>query len=184
MVSTSWFFTLDLTRRKESKERIMNDISENSGMRTQTLGKEDLDIRRILVAVDLSPHSERTATYAANFAKSFGASITLAHIFSTEPVRTLNANETPAEEERHKTERKLGELAGKIRWIYPKCEMRFRNGDPAEEIVGLAQDMAADLIITASHHPRFLARLFAWDQAPRILHRAHCPVLVYHEEIE
>jgi nucleotide-binding universal stress UspA family protein len=162
----------------------MNDISEKSGMSTQTPSKDDLDIRRILVAVDLSPHSERTAIYAANFAKSFGASITLAHIFATEPVRTLNANETPAEEERHNTERKLSELVGKIRRIYPKCEMRFRNGDPAEEIVGLAQDMAADLIITASHHPGFLARLFAWDQAPRILHRAHCPVLVYHEGIE
>ena len=162
----------------------MNDISESSGISTQTSGKEDLDIRRILVAVDLSLHSERTATYAANFAKSFGASVTLAHVFATEPVRTLNANETPAEAERHDTERKLGELVGKIRRIYPKCEMRFRNGDPAEAIVGLAQDMAADLIITASHHPGFLTRLFGWDQAPRILHRAHCPVLVYHERIE
>jgi nucleotide-binding universal stress UspA family protein len=162
----------------------MNDISERSGMSTQTSGKEDLEIKRILVAVDLSPHSERTATYAANFAKSFDASITLAHIFATEPVRTLNSNETPAEAERHDTERKLGELVGKIRRIYPKCEMRFRNGDPAEEIVGLAQEMAADLIITASHHPGFLGRLFGWDQAPRILHRAHSPVLVYHEGIE
>ena len=161
----------------------MNDISEKSGISTQTSGKDDCEIRRILVAVDLSPHSERTAVYAANFAKSFGASITLAHIFATEPVRTLNANETPAEAERHHTERKLAELVGKIRRIYPKCEMRFRNGDPAEAIVELAQDMAADLIITASHHPGFLTRLFGWDQAPRILHRAHCPVLVYHEGI-
>ncbi|MBV8486231.1 MAG: universal stress protein [Verrucomicrobia bacterium] len=162
----------------------MNDISEKSEMSIQTLRKDGLEISKILVAVDLSSHSERTAAYAANFAKSFGASISLVHIFATEPVRTLNANETPAEAERHDTERKLGELVGKIRRIYPKCEMRFRNGDPAEEIVGLAQDMAADLIITASHHPGFLARLFGWDQAPRILHRANCPVLVYHEEIE
>jgi nucleotide-binding universal stress UspA family protein len=162
----------------------MNTVSEKSARNSQALGNDDLEIKRILVAVDLSPHSERTATYAAGFAKSFCASVTLAHIFSTEPVRTLNANETPQEQERHNTERKLGELVGKIRRIYPKCEMRFRNGDPAEEIVGLAQDMAADLIITASHHPRFLARLFGWDQAPRILHRAHCPVLVYHEGTE
>ena len=154
----------------------MNDISEKSGMSTLTTGKDDLDIRKILVAVDLSPHSERTATYAANFARGFGASIILTHVFAAEPVRTLNANETPAEAERHETERKLGELVGRIRRIYPKCEMRFRNGDPAEEIVGLAQDMGADLIITASHHPGFLTRLFGWDQAPRILHRAHCPL--------
>jgi len=162
----------------------MNTVSEKSARNSQALGSDDPEIKRILVAVDLSPHSERTAIYAADFAKGFGASIVLAHIFATEPVRTLNSNETPEEEERHNTERKLGELVEKIRRIYPKCEMRFRSGDPAEEIVGLAQDMAADLIITASHHPGFLARLFGWDQAPRILHRAHCPVLVYHEGTE
>src|SRR5262249_35300087 len=153
-------------------ETIMNEISEKSGMSKLSVGKDELDIRRILVAVDLSLHSERTATFAANFAKGFGASIILAHIFATEPVRTLNTNETPAEAKQHDAERKLEELVGRIRRIYPKCEMRLRKGDPAEEIVGLAQDMAADLIITGSHHPGFLTRLFGWDQAPRILHRA------------
>jgi nucleotide-binding universal stress UspA family protein len=36
------------------------------------------------------------------------------------------------------------------------------------------------VIITASHHPSFLARLLNLDQAPKIMHRAPCPVLVYH----
>jgi nucleotide-binding universal stress UspA family protein len=62
--------------------------------------------------------------------------------------------------------------------------MRFRKGDPAEQVALLAQDLDADLIITASHNPGFLTRLFGWDQAPRILQRAHCPVLVYHEAVE
>jgi nucleotide-binding universal stress UspA family protein len=162
----------------------MNTVSEKSERNTQTPGKDDLGIKRILVAVDLSPHSERTATYAANFAKSFGASITLAHVLAVEPVRTLNANETAAEEKRHNAERKLGELVEKIRETYPHCDMWFRTGDPAEQITTLARDLDADLIITASHHPGFLTRLFGWDQAPRILHRARCPVLVYHEGIE
>jgi len=162
----------------------MNDIAEESGRRPQVIGKDDLEIKKILVAVDLSPHSERTAVYAANFAKSFGASIVLAHVFAIEPVRTLNANETPAEEKRHRAERKLGELAEKIRATYPHCDTWFRTGDPAEQITALAEDLGADVIIAASHNPGFLTRLFGWDQAPRILHRAHCPVLIYHEGIE
>jgi type I site-specific restriction-modification system R (restriction) subunit len=44
------------------------------------------------------------------------------------------------------------------------------------------QSPAADLIITASHRPSLLARLLNLDQAPKIMHRAPCPVLVYHEE--
>jgi len=162
----------------------MKNVQEQSVTNARRPSRDDLNIKRIVVAVDLSPHSERTAAYAADFAKAFGASITLAHVFDTEPVRTLNANETPAEEERHNTERKLGELVEKIRQTHENCDMRFRNGDPAEQITALAQDLGADLIITASHHPRFLSRLFGWDQAPRILHRARCPVLVYHEGIE
>jgi nucleotide-binding universal stress UspA family protein len=38
------------------------------------------------------------------------------------------------------------------------------------------------LIIAASHHPAFLARLFNLDKAPNIMHHAPCPVLVYHEQ--
>ena len=164
--------------------KFMKNVQEQSVTNARRPSRDDLNIKRIVVAVDLSAHSERTAAYAADFAKSFGASVALAHVFNTEPVRTLNANETPAEEERHNTERKLGELVEKIRQTYENCDMRFRNGDPAEQITALAQDLGADLIITASHHPRFLSRLFGWDQAPRILHRARCPVLVYHEGIE
>jgi nucleotide-binding universal stress UspA family protein len=61
------------------------------------------------------------------------------------------------------------------------CDSVILVGSPAEQITALARDMDADLIVTASHHPTFLARLFSLDQAPRIVHRAPCPVLVYHE---
>jgi nucleotide-binding universal stress UspA family protein len=160
----------------------MKDVLENSATNAKRRGKDDLNIKKIVVAVDLSPNSEKTAIYAANFARSFDASVILVHVFSTEPVRTLNANETAEEEKRHDTERKLGALVEKVRWIYPNCDMRFRNGDPAEQITLLAKDLEADLIVTASHHPGFLTRLFGWDQAPKILQRARCPVLVYHGE--
>jgi nucleotide-binding universal stress UspA family protein len=160
----------------------MNDVLENSKTNAKRRSKDDLNIKKIVVAVDLSPNSEKTAIYAANFARSFDASLVLVHISFTKPVRTLNANETAAEAKRHNTERKLAELLKKVRQTYPNCDMRFRNGDPAEQITVLAQDLEADLIVTASHHPGFLARLFGWDQAPKILQRARCPVLVYHGE--
>jgi nucleotide-binding universal stress UspA family protein len=162
----------------------MSEIAEKSGMSAEILSEDDLGIKKIVVALDLSSHSETTAMYAANFAKSFGASLTLVHVLATEPVRTLNANETPAEQQRHNAERTMGELAEKVRKTYPPCDIWFRTGDPAEQVTTLAQDLDADLIITASHNPGFLTRLFGWDQAPRILQRAHCPVLVYHEGID
>jgi nucleotide-binding universal stress UspA family protein len=156
----------------------MNQIPEKTDKTS-----EKFDVRKIVVAVDLSKHSKKTAAYAAEFAKSFGASITLVHAFAPEPITEFTSEEVHEryEADLRATERDLGEFAEAIRETYPDCDFEFRVGDPAEQVTLIAQDLGADLIITASHHASFLSRLFGIDQAPRILHRAQCPVLVYHE---
>ena len=50
-----------------------------------------------------------------------------------------------------------------------------------QQIALMASTFKADLVVIGSHHLRFLARTFAADKAPRILHAIGCPVLVYHE---
>ena len=159
----------------------MNEVLE----RTDTK-RSELNIKSIVVAVDLSPHSEKTAACAAEFAKTFGASVTLVHAFAPERVTEFTTQEVHEGyvEEGRATERELEKLAATIRKTYPDCHAEFRVGDPAAQVCLIAQDVDADLIITASHHPGFLSRLFGLDQAPRILHRADCPVLVYHEQNE
>lgn len=86
------------------------------------------------------------------------------------------------EQQRHDAQAALSRLTATLRERYPACEAAFLLGDPAEQVAGLAHDLHADLIVTASHHPSFLARLLNLDQAPKIMHRAPCPVLVYHED--
>jgi nucleotide-binding universal stress UspA family protein len=164
----------------------MNMLLDKTVATEQTSDKYDLQVKRIVVAVDLSPHSEKTAAFAAGFARSFGASLILVHVFAPEPITEFTTQEVHErfEEEQRETEKKLENLVEKIRETYPACEMELRLGDPAEQVTLVAVDTKADLIITASHHPGFLGRLFGLDQAPRILHRARCPVLVYHEEAE
>jgi nucleotide-binding universal stress UspA family protein len=154
----------------------------------QTLEKPEtnlsnVSIKKIVVAVDLSAHSRKTAAYAAQFAKSFGASLTLVHAFAPERITEFTTEEIHEryESEMQDTARDLDKLAAAVRKTYPDCDTEFRVGDPAEQVNLIAKDLNADLIVTASHHPDFLSRLFGTDQAPRILHRAQCPVLVYHE---
>ena len=144
------------------------------------------NIKRIIVAVDLSPHSEKTAAYAAEFAKNVGAAVTLLHVFPPEPSSEFGTEQLykTYETGRRLKVQKLIELVEQVRQAGVKCDHDFRVGDPAEQVIQAAQVMGADLIITAAHHPGFLGRLFGLDQAPRILHRASCPVLVYHEGSE
>jgi nucleotide-binding universal stress UspA family protein len=145
--------------------------------------RHDLRIKTIVVAVDLSPHSEKTAAYAASIARCFGASVTFVHVTAPEPISEFATSESyeAFEEERRAKERALAVLLEKIRETCPSCYWELRIGDPAEEVTRLAQSLNADLVITASRHPDFLSRLFGFNLAPRLLHRLNCPLLIYYE---
>jgi nucleotide-binding universal stress UspA family protein len=141
-------------------------------------------IARVIVAVDLTKHSVATAHYAAEIAQCFKASLYVAHVFTSEPFSEFGSETAYniADERRLELRAKLDALAEQVQKLVPVCESVFLEGDPVEQIATLAQDIDADLIVTASHHPSFLGRLFNLDKAPQIMHRAPCPVLVYHEK--
>jgi universal stress protein A len=142
-----------------------------------------ISIQKIVVAVDLSQHSEATTHYAAELAKCFNADLYVIHVFSPASFYATASEKTYGliNEECARLRRKLDQLTDGVREEVPKSEAILLMGDPAEEIKAMARDIDADLIITASHHPGFLARLFNLDKAPKIMHHAPCPVLVYHE---
>ena len=133
--------------------------------------------------MDLSHHSENTVAYALRIARGFGAAITLVHVYPPEPITyfTMERIHDCFAEERLSAEQKLEDLSERIRQTYPSCSAEFCMGNPAEEVALIATKLNADLIVTASHHRSFLGQLFNLDQAPKITHRAPCPVLIYHE---
>ena len=142
--------------------------------------------KKIVVALGLSAHSEATAKYALGLAQTFGASLVLIHVY--EPIQM---NEFITEEgfrvldhEEQVVRQTLTNLTKTLRETYPACTEKFIIGEPAEEVALVARELDADLIITASHHPSFLGQLFGLDQAPKIMHRAPCPILVYHDKQE
>ncbi len=158
-----------------------NILTEASAPQAMTPGYS-LNIKKILVAVDLSPHSEATAAYAAALAKHFGAHLTLLHVCSPkEAAEETSSKDCRFDDPVIAPENELENLAKKIRRTYPECSAYVCVGDPADKIVLMADILRADLILTGSHHPGFLGRLLGLDQPARIAHRAPCPVLVYHE---
>ncbi len=164
----------------------MNEILEQVRTNEAIAATSNLNIRRIVVPVDLSAHSENTAAYAVALAKTFGASITFVHVFPPKPITEITAQDFHEiyDRERDSKREELSGFANKIRLSYPHCDTEFRIGDAAEQIHLTALVLEADLIITASYHPGFLGRLFGLEQAPRIVNHAPCPVLVYHEPNE
>ena len=56
--------------------------------------------------------------------------------------------------------------------------MHFRSGRPDREILRLADELGADLIVVASHPPTTMERLLGGTTADRIARAAPCPVVV------
>ena len=134
-------------------------------------------IDKIVVAVDLSPHSEAMTRYAVALAKRFKALVNLVHVVPAEPI-----SESVSEGHCKVADEALSRLAKTVRRIYPDCEAVCLLGEPAERVAWLAHVLNADLIVTGSHHPSYLRRFFHLDQTHKVLNRALCPVLVYHEK--
>ncbi|MFY9987040.1 MAG: universal stress protein [Chthoniobacterales bacterium] len=162
----------------------MSQALSRTEAESEELSTSNLNIRKIVVAIDLTSRSKKTAAYAAELAKRFDAALTVVHVFAPEPVTEFTGElaHDAFEEGRRRTVAKLAKLIENLRRTGIECHDDFRVGDPAEEVVLSAQAIDADLIIAASHHPGFLARTLGLDQAPHIFHRASCPVLVYQTE--
>jgi len=141
-------------------------------------------IKQIVLAVNLSARSENTVAYAIAIARSFGARIHLAYA----PAPPWSSESSPhggheyLEEKSHEPAQELTDLCKRTRRIYPNCGADLGVGNCTDEVSELARMFDADLIITASHETSFLNSLFNFDQSPKIMHRAPCPVLVYCDE--
>jgi nucleotide-binding universal stress UspA family protein len=53
-------------------------------------------------------------------------------------------------------------------------------GAAANEIVDVAEERDADLIVVGTHEPGFLDRLLAGSVSQGVARRAHCDVLIVH----
>jgi nucleotide-binding universal stress UspA family protein len=159
----------------------MEDTSTTSEKQSHQVN--GLPIKQIVVAIDLTTRSEKTVAYAIEIARTFGARIHLVYVQEPEPITeyATKGGHGNLEEKRQDPEPELKDQYKRTRKIYPNCGADFLVGNPADEVSQLARTLDADLIITASYHPSFLGRLLNLDQAPKIMHRATCPVLVYHD---
>jgi len=143
--------------------------------------------RSILVPIDFSENSEKSAIYAARLAACFGCPVTLLHVIN---LRDYPINRYPLEytvPDRYISQYEFAESEAKnglksfenqfsSRGL--RVEIETRVGSPFEEILIAAENCAADLIIIGSHAGMGLGRLLLGSTAERVIERARCPVLV------
>jgi nucleotide-binding universal stress UspA family protein len=109
---------------------------------------------RVLVCLDGSPFSERCLPFGISFAKTFGSALTLIRVMQPRhehagPQLTDALGwEISRQEARGYLERLQGEAATALG---RPVDIRLEQGSPAERIVDLARELAADLTVLGTH---------------------------------
>jgi nucleotide-binding universal stress UspA family protein len=134
----------------------------------------EVEFKNILFATDFGLGAEREAAYAFSFAQEHQANLTLLHVVT----HADDYSEHGLGLKREAITHELAELVpvgGEI-WCMP--EFRMRLGEPVEEILQVAIEMKADLIVIGAQHRKGLAAGHVPNSiAYKVVCGAPCPVL-------
>lgn len=148
-------------------------------------------LRKILVATDFSSAGNAAVKQALGLAEANQAKLWVCTVIpdlplTDEEMMMLRVN---LDEVRAYNQKKLGEARMKLERVIPaaqrqrlKIDFVVRDGKPAHEILALAQETNADLIVLASNGQHGFADLLLGSTTDRIVHKAPCSVLVVREK--
>ena len=141
-------------------------------------------LKRILVTTDFSEPSRQALPLATEFARQFGATLTLVHVFPTAMPAELSHLGVVIEQKRMAAE--AGERLASFRARELPANLRVETvllgGGPAHAITRFAKESEIDLILTATHGHTGLKHFWLGSTAERIVQHAPCPVLVMREQ--
>ena len=142
-------------------------------------------LKKILLPTDFSGCANYALPYAASIARATDAQIICVHV--VEPVvpavgYTGLAEPMPiadiSEQLEDSAERQLPKLTECEECAGLKVEEVIVHGDAAAEIVRVASEQEADLIVISSHGRTGLGRMIFGSTAESVVRHATCPVLV------
>lgn len=144
-----------------------------------------MQIRSILLPTDFSECGNFALSYATSLARTFGARIicvnviepivpTVGYAGMTEPLAIADISEQMEDS----AERELPKIAECDECAGLEVEELIVHGEAATEIVRVAKERAADLIVISSHGRTGLGRILFGSTAEAVVRHASCPVLV------
>ena len=133
-------------------------------------------LKNVLVAVDFGEASETALAYGRNFARRFDAQLTAMHVLENRFLRPMLND--PRAVENATWQQLLDRLTIDDREGLNAVAVVRTSDDPADEILGYAQEHNVDLIVLGTHGRRGVAHLLAGSVAERVVRTAGCPVLI------
>jgi nucleotide-binding universal stress UspA family protein len=148
-------------------------------------GIADEGVRRILVPLDFSVHSQKAMELAISVAKRFDASVDLIHVLDEAPDYAIRLSPRIAEFEaqaRETCDERLQSAKDEVGEAGVQVRSHLQQGFPPEVIAEKAASDGADLIVMGTHGYRGFARVALGSVAERTLRLAPCSVLTTYAE--
>ena len=144
---------------------------------------------KMLLATDGSEEAEQAARAAIELAEGTGSEL---HVLYVEPLPDFmkNGDGTPGYDRElyEMIEEKAQETLRKLTWRVKVAggtvdEAHLRMGGVAEEIVGLADELNAGLVVVGSRGLGRIRRALAGSVSESVFRHAHCPVMVVRAKV-
>ncbi len=142
-------------------------------------------IAKILVPLDGSEYADRALNYAIELAKKFQSEILLVHVVPTTSAFMAGSGALDAplvtDLSNHLEESGRSLLAsaeGRLGDASVKTSTRIVSGNPANEILRIAKDEKADLIVMGDRGLGAVERFFLGSVSDKVSSHSACPVLL------
>jgi len=139
-------------------------------------GKEpqyELEFKNILFATDFGKGAEREAEYAFSLAQEHHSRLRLVHVFQYP--EAYGHDVLAIEKEGYRNQ--LRQLVPRGTELHCRVNFEVAVGEPVEQILRVAEETKADLIVMGAKGRQSLAGNVPRTKAYRVMSGAHCPVL-------
>ncbi len=134
--------------------------------------------KHILVAVEHSAADRTILTHVAALAKMTGAELLLVHVADGWAARNFDQLQLRESEEMKADRAYLDGLSAELAAQGLTVKVELGMGDPATELIRVAEEQQVDLIAMSTHGHRFLSDVIHGATADRVRHLVKVPVLL------
>jgi nucleotide-binding universal stress UspA family protein len=135
---------------------------------------DEIDLRRIVICTDFSEASRQALNYALSLAMEFNADLTLLHVLENIP------DDAEIEELSNELKKRMGDLIPAEAQDWCGIKYVVRLGRPYQEILQLALETEADLVVMGVRGRNALDLAVFGSTTHRVIQMGSCPVLAVH----
>jgi nucleotide-binding universal stress UspA family protein len=134
--------------------------------------------RRILVAIEHSAADRTIVDHVAKLAELTGAALLLVHVADGWAARTFDQLQLRESEEMKDDRAYLEQLQTELTRAGRSVDIQLAMGDPASELVKIANSGSVDLLAMSTHGHRYLSDIVHGATVDRVRHLVNVPVLL------